>query len=154
MSASDFHRRRRSFSGTKALETLGASIAAIKKQDDLSWNDVGLVLGKQRETAAGYASGEGDMGLISFLLGTREWNGQFANAVMALIDMKIVPLDACHLPAAEAVLVIMRALVALQEATSAGGELSDDALRANRDAIEAAAQVFDGYRERLARTAG
>lgn len=149
MIVSDFHRHHRPFSGSKALDTLGESLSAIRKADGLTWNDIGLILGKNRETAAGYGGGEGDMGVVSFLLGCREWNGRFANQVFALIGMKLVQLDAKHLPDSASVLAIMRAVVALQEELAIDGDLSDDDLRRHQDLIEQAGQVFDGYRERL-----
>lgn len=93
MSAPQIHGRRSSFSATKALSELGESIALIREQDDLTWKDIGRTLGKSEDRAASYASGGGDMGVISFLLGCREWNGRFANGVLAMVGLKLVPIE-------------------------------------------------------------
>jgi hypothetical protein len=88
-----FHGRRTSFSASKVLEAMGESLSLIKEQDDLTWKDVGRVLGRSDDRAAAYASGGGDMGVTSFLLGCREWNGRFANDALAMIGMKLVPIE-------------------------------------------------------------
>jgi hypothetical protein len=149
MTASGFHRPLPPFSGNKALDRLGESLSAIRKADDLTWNDVGRVLGKNRETAAGYGSGEGDMGVVSFLAGVREWNGRFANPVLALVGMKIVPLSSAHMSDAASQAAILRAAVVVADELAADGDLSDDDLRKHHAIIEAAGAVFDGWRERL-----
>ena len=94
MSSPQIHGRWRSFSVSKALETLGASLRTIKEEDGLSWKEVGRVLGKSDDRAADYSTGISEMPLGAFLLGCREWNGRLANETLALIGMKLSPTDA------------------------------------------------------------
>jgi hypothetical protein len=93
MSEPQIHGRRASFSANKVLETLGESLDLIRGQDKLTWKDIGRTLGKSSDRAAAYADGDGDMGIVSFLLGCREWNGRFANKALGMIGMKLVPLE-------------------------------------------------------------
>jgi hypothetical protein len=83
---------RGSFSASKALDAVGESLSAIREADGLTWKDMGRALGKSEDRAASYASGGADMGVVSFLLACREWNGRFANEALALIGMKLVPI--------------------------------------------------------------
>jgi hypothetical protein len=92
MSSPQFHGTRGTFSANKALDAIGESLAAIREQDGLHWKDVGRVLGKSDDRAAAYASGHGDMGVVSFLLACREWNGRFAGDVLAMIGFKLAPI--------------------------------------------------------------
>lgn len=87
------YERRTTFSASKVVNAIGAALTAIKQSDDLGWKDIGRVLGKSEDRAAAYAAGGGKMDATTFLLGCREWNGRFANDALAMIGMKLVPLE-------------------------------------------------------------
>jgi transcriptional regulator with XRE-family HTH domain len=93
MTEPQFHGRWRSFSVSNAVDTLGAALRTIKDEDNLSWKEVGRILGKSDDRASDYASGLSEMPVGAFLLACREWNGRFANAALALIGQKIAPLN-------------------------------------------------------------
>lgn len=93
MTNPQIHGNRSSFSASKVVDALGKALADIRQADDLGWKDVGRVFGKSEDRAAAYAAGLSEMGVVSFLLGCREWNGRFANDALALIGMKLVPLN-------------------------------------------------------------
>lgn len=88
-----FHGSRASFSASKALDTIGRTVISIRENEHLTWKDVGRVFGKSEDRAASYATGMSEMGVTAFLLGCREWGGQFANPALAQVGMKLVPLE-------------------------------------------------------------
>ena len=90
MSAPQIYSRHRTISASLLLEKLGESLGRIKSEDGATYADLGVVLGKSEDRAAAYTVGGGDMGVVSFLRGIREWDGRFANDVLALFDMRIV----------------------------------------------------------------
>lgn len=93
MSAPHIHGGLPSFSVSRALEAIGEDIAAIRKADGLTWKEVGRVLGKSDDRAADYSTAMSEMPLSAFLLGCREWNGRFGGRILAMIGMKLVPVD-------------------------------------------------------------
>ncbi len=86
-----FHGRYRSFSVSRALDTLGSSLKAIRDEDGLTWKEVGRILGKSEDRASDYANALSDMPVSAFLLACREWNGRFANAALSMIGMSLTP---------------------------------------------------------------
>jgi hypothetical protein len=91
MSAPQIYSRHRTISASLLLETLGASLGRIKAEDGATFADLGAVLGKSDDRAAAYSLGNGDMGVVSFLRGVREWDGRFANDALGLVGMRVVP---------------------------------------------------------------
>ena len=90
MTAPRIHTSHRTVSASLLLTTLGQSLDAIKREDGATWADLDAVLGKS-DRAAAYAEGSADMGVVSFLRGCKQWDGRLANAVLALIGMRLVP---------------------------------------------------------------
>lgn len=91
MTAPQIHGPWRSFSVSKAVDKLGVALKQIKDEDNLSWKEVGRILGKSDDRASDYANGLSEMPIGAFLLGCREWNGRFANSTLELIGQKIAP---------------------------------------------------------------
>lgn len=91
MTNPQIHGRWRSFSVSKALDTLGASLRTIRDEDGLTWKEVGRIIGKSDDRASDYANGLSEMPVGAFLLACREWNGRFANAALSMIGMSLVP---------------------------------------------------------------
>ena len=69
--------RFRTVPASRILETLGDSLERVKREDGLTDVDLGRVLGKSDDQAGKYRNGTADMGVISLLLGVREWDGRF-----------------------------------------------------------------------------
>ncbi len=84
MNAPYIHRKRRTFSASKAVEVQGASLSAIKSDDDATFKDLGRVLGKSEDRAAVYTAGASAMDLPTFLAGCDAWGGRFADPLLAL----------------------------------------------------------------------
>ncbi|WP_296222124.1 hypothetical protein [uncultured Sphingomonas sp.] len=85
-----YSRQDRTISGIHLLEKLGDSLREIKRDDRLTDADLGRVLGKHADSVATYRSGDGDMGVVSFLFGCKEWDGRFANPVLRHLGVKMV----------------------------------------------------------------
>ncbi|WP_311271332.1 hypothetical protein [Sphingobium sp. WCS2017Hpa-17] len=152
------HGRRSSFSASVALAQLGDDLSEIKKQDGLTWKDVGRVLGKSEDRASNYATALAEMPVSSFLLGCREWNGRFANGVLSLIGMKLVEINAdsttdgeklCH------ILKLAHLISAAMTDLETPGAIDDGELREiGADALDEATRAIDALRARLARLDG
>ena len=149
MTSPHIHRPYRTVPASLMLETLGKSLTAIKEEDGATDGDLGAALGKSDDRAAVYRVGAGDMGVVSFLRGCREWDGRFANAAMALVGMKLVPINAEHLDDQASVSSVLSLALALSSELEKDGDVSDDDLERHRFVIERASHVIDGYRERL-----
>jgi hypothetical protein len=85
VSAPHIHGARRTFSASKAVEAQGAILTGIKADDDITFKDMGRVLGKSEDRAAIYASGLSAVDLPTFLAGCAEWKGRFADPLLALV---------------------------------------------------------------------
>ena len=73
------------FSENNLLQAVGDAILEIKHQDNLTWSDIGKVLGVSDDSAAKYASGFASMTFATFMSGKREWGGRFAGPVERLV---------------------------------------------------------------------
>ena len=91
MTSPHFHGLRPSFSVSRALDTLGETLAAIRKEDGLTWKEVGRIIGKSDDRASDYANAMSEMPVGAFLLACKEWNGRFANPTLCMINMSLVP---------------------------------------------------------------
>ncbi|ARR53467.1 hypothetical protein HY78_08540 [Rhizorhabdus wittichii DC-6] len=153
MAAPDIHPRYRTVSASKLIEAAGLSLKAIKDADGLTYADLGQELGKSGDMAEAYRHGSSEMSMTTFLRACLRWNGRFANSVFAMLGLKLVPLDAEHHCDRKAMTIVMRAQVAMAENLE-DGKLEDHELVEDREWIEAAGAVFDGWRQRLARIDG
>jgi hypothetical protein len=84
VTAPHIHGTRRTFSASKAVEAQGAVLTGIKADDDITFKDMGRVLGKSEDRAAIYASALSAIDLPTFLAGCSEWKGRFADPLLAL----------------------------------------------------------------------
>lgn len=84
MNAPYIHRQRRTFSASKAVEVQGKALSEIKADDDITFKDIGRVLGKSEDRAAVYSAGGSAMDLPTFLAGCDAWGGRFADPLLAL----------------------------------------------------------------------
>lgn len=149
MTAPHIHGRYRTIPASLMLDTLGASLTAIKARDGATDSDLGAVLGKSDDRAAAYRAGGADMGVVSFLRGCREWDGCFANSVLGLVGMKIVPVEPEAVDDQASVTTVLSLAIALSAELEKDGEVDDDDLQRHQFVIERAGHIIDGYRERL-----
>ena len=149
------HGRRASFSASVALSQLGEDLSAIRKEDGLTWKDVGRVLGKSEDRAANYATALSEMPVSAFLLGCREWNGRFANGVLSLIGMKLTEIGSDTSTDGEKLCRILRLAHLLSAAMTdmeTPGSVDEGELREiGADALDEASRAIDALRARLAR---
>jgi hypothetical protein len=144
-----FHPRFRTVSASLMLDTLGKSLADIKREDDATDADLGAVLGKSGDRAEAYRKGSGDMGVVSFLRGCGKWDGRFANEALALVGMKLVPLEGAVIDDQASVTSVLSLALALSAELEKDGSVDDEDLERHRFTIERAGKIIDGYRERL-----
>jgi hypothetical protein len=148
MSASHIHGHRAPFCVSDALDTLGEDIGKIRQEDRLTWHDVGRELGKCKDRAIDYSKGLSEMPLSAFLLGCQKWNGRFAGRTLAMIGMKLVPLDAGEAVGQTTASCITKLLLQLSVALE-DGQVDDRELAAMRGALDEAGRAIDSMRERL-----
>jgi hypothetical protein len=139
----------RTISASKLVNAVAGSLTEIKREDDLTDEELGGFLGKGVDQGKKYRTGLAEMPMTSFLRGCERWNGRFANDVLALIGMKIVPLDSGGLEDRRGVTALMRAVLSLQEATEDDDQVDEVELAQRRALIEDAGQYIDQLRERL-----
>jgi hypothetical protein len=84
VNAPHIHRSHRTFSASKAVEVQGNVLSSIKEDDDITFKDMGRVLGKSEDRSAVYASGLSPVDLPTFLAGCHTWGGRFADPLLAL----------------------------------------------------------------------
>lgn len=136
---------RRVFSASAILESVGNELATIKREDGLTYADLGAVLGKSEDQAAKYCAAEADMGLVSFARAKREWNGRFTGALDRLCE-ETRPGKVCDHSTLTALLDLgARLAKALED-----GEIEPDEVRQNRSHLENVRNLIDAQLAKLA----
>jgi hypothetical protein len=131
------------------LETIGESLDRIKKEDGLTDVDLGRVLGKSDDQAGKYRAGAADMGIVSLLLGCREWDGRFINDALGLFGMKVVTVESSAVTDRETLTALTGLLNEVAIALADDGKIDDRELASMRTELEAAGRAIDTLRERL-----
>lgn len=149
MTTPQFHGRYRTIPASLMLNTLGESLKAIKERDGATDGDLGAVLGKSEDRAAAYRAGAADMGVVSFLRGCKEWDGCFANGVLGLVGMKLVPIEAESVDDQASVTTLLSFAMALSGELEKDGKVDDEDLERHQFVIERLGKIIDGYRERI-----
>jgi len=149
------HGRRSSFPASVALAQLGEDLTNIRKEDGLTWKDVGRVLGKSEDRASNYATALAEMPVSAFLLGCREWNGRFGNGVLSLIGMKLVETDTETVNDSQKLARILRLASLIGDALvdiETPGAVDDNELEnIGSEVLDEASRAIDALRGRLAR---
>ena len=143
------HGRYRTVPASKLLKTLGDSLGRIKARDELTFVDVGRVLGRGDDAAGKYAEGTAEMGVVAFLLGCAAWDGSFANDVFALIGMQLSPTESSAATDRDALIALTGLLHEVAVALADDGKIDDRELAEMRHALEAAGRAIDVLRHRL-----
>ena len=89
--------RYRMASASSLLEAMGESLSVIKESDQLTDAYLGVVMGKGADQGGKYRTALAEMGSIAFLRACERWNGRFANDALALVGMKLVPLETAEI---------------------------------------------------------
>lgn len=77
---------RRTFSASNAVAALSEALADIKRDDKLTFADLGAVLGKSEDQAAKYTDGSATMDVVTFGRGRREWGARFTGGFDLLCE--------------------------------------------------------------------
>jgi hypothetical protein len=142
------HSRFRTVSASLLLDTLGKSLTEIKREDDATDADLGVVLGKSGDRAEAYRKGAGDMGVVSFLRGCGKWDGRFANNALALVGMKLVPMEAGEGVDRQSITVLASLLAEVGAALEDDGRIDDEELSNMSHVLEQAGKHIDRLRDR------
>lgn len=140
------HRSYRTVSASSLLETIGATLGHIRDQYSATWADMGQVLGKSGDRAAAYAGGFGDMGVISFIRGCGQWNGRFANPVLALVGMKLSPIVPKNICDRRFATMLSRLKLAVDEALENDDLIDDAELDAMQAILREVGEAIDARR--------
>ncbi|MFE8106933.1 hypothetical protein DTL00_12870 [Sphingomonas melonis] len=134
------------FSASSVIDTIAQSLTAIRREDGLTFDDMGAIMGKSADQAAKYCAGSATMDAITYARCRREWNGRFDGALDRL----------CHdtRPTAQAdracQSMVLKAALALSIALEDDDEITPSEVRANRGTIEEARDALDGLLRKIA----
>jgi hypothetical protein len=82
---------RRPFTASYAVERAGEVLSQFKKDDNLSFKDLGELIGKGPDQAERIAKGNAVMDMPTFLRCCEVWGSQFADRLMALVGLRTAP---------------------------------------------------------------
>lgn len=91
--------RRPAFSAFGVVDALAEALGEIKREDKLTFSDIGAVLGKSEDQAAKYADGSATMDVVTFGRGRREWGARFTGGFDLLCEAARRGGDRCALTA-------------------------------------------------------
>ncbi|RSV41572.1 hypothetical protein CA234_09600 [Sphingomonas sp. ABOLE] len=131
------------------LKTIGDSLDDIRREDGATDQDLGVVLGRSKDSAERYRKGEGEMGVLAFLLGCKAWDGRFANPVFNLLGFKLVEMQSGAGSDRAGFTALATLLAELAEALEDDNIVDDRELAAMASAVESAGKHIDRLRERL-----
>lgn len=80
------HGNRTTLTASNMLNALGDCLGEIRKEDRLTWAEVGAVMHKSDDMAAKYADGSAAMDVVAFGLAKRAWGSRFSGPYDRLID--------------------------------------------------------------------
>lgn len=130
--------RRIVFSDNNVLEAVGDPLGEIRRQDGLTWTDVGKVLGVGDDSASAYASGYTAMNICAFARGKREWGGRFTGPFDRLV-FNSRPGTVCGHTAMNHMLTATAAI----HMSFRDGTMSKRELQQNRSTLEVARDQLD-----------
>lgn len=138
------HGKRPTLTASRILAAAGDDLAQIKKEDGLTYQDMGRILGKSEDQVAKYCDGSAEMGIVAYTFARREWNGRFTgsldNLVTGATDESCDRSKASH---------IARANYELTVALEDDGEVTPSEVRRMRKSLEAARDAIDELLRKL-----
>lgn len=94
MASPRFDRKRRSFSASQSVDVAGDVLREIKSEDNLTYAELGRILGKCQDQAERIAKGNSVMDMPTFLAACDYWGERFSDRLMALAHLRTVPIGA------------------------------------------------------------
>ena len=135
------------FSAHQVLKRIASDLTRIRIDDDLTFADIGAILGKSEDQASKYCNGLAAMDVVSYARGKKNWGVRFTTSLDALCD------EQCRRHAVsdhDRQTEILHAALAISTALSSG-EAIDRAVSRNRGVLTAAREAID---ELLSKAAG
>jgi len=108
--------KRRSFSASHAVEKAGEILSRIKSEDNLTFADLGVIIGKSRYQAERIAKGNAVMDMPTFLRACDYWGERFADKVLALAGLRAALIGSICSSDGAGGLVLAKLLPAILEA--------------------------------------
>lgn len=134
------------FSASNILNVVGEELAAIKKAERLTYNDIAAVIGRSEDQAAKYCEGTAEMGIVAYANAARQWNGRFTGGLDRLITE--------HRPSNNEAdrtrqSKVLKAALALSLALEDDGEITPAEVRKERPIIEQAIEALQAQLAKL-----
>lgn len=127
------------FSASSVRDTIAETLSSIKEEDDLTYADMGRIMGKSADRAEAYCRGNfSDMSGFSLLAAWREWNGRFVGPIRALVEGSRPGVQGDHAGQS----AILKAALALSVALE-DGQVDAEEVRENRSTLEQARDAID-----------
>ena len=140
MSAPRIHAKRPVFSASNVRDTIADTLARIKADDELTFADMGRVLGKSGDRAEAYCHGDfTDFPAFAFMAAWREWNGRFIGPLRSLVEES----RPGKVDDRECESTVLKAVLALSVALADGKGISAEEVRQNRATLENARDAID-----------
>lgn len=138
-------RERIVFSASAVLGSVGDALAAIRKDDKLTYTDMAATLGVSEDQVAKYCDGTATMNLVTFGRGKREWNGRFTGAFDRLCaeSRPVAVSDRAHGSS------VLKAALALSVALEDGGNIDESDVREHRGELEEARDAIEAVLAKL-----
>lgn len=133
------HGKRPVYSASAALEAIATALSSIKREDGLTFADLGAVLGKSEDQAAKYCDGSATMDAVTFGRGKREWNGRFTGLFDRLCVDSRPSFDGDRAKQSK----VLAAALALAIALEDDNIISPQEVRENRSTIEDARDALE-----------
>jgi hypothetical protein len=134
---------RRRLSASMIREAIAADLMQIKAEDQLTFDDIGRVIGKSADQAARYCDGTASMCAETYTFAREAWNGRFTGRLDALLNGK--PDATCDRKKASS---INRALLAVSIMLE-DGEIDKEEILARRKELEEGRDAFDKLLSRI-----
>lgn len=137
-------------SALKLVEATGEALTQIKKDQGLTWADVGEAIGKSEDMAAKYASGIAVMDFTTWLRACQRWNGCFSVAA-TMLGLSIVPSGGASTTSdVRKGMVNLTLLLANLQIALLDDDLSDDEVAAMDVLVEAGDRFLEDLKLRVA----
>lgn len=137
------------FSASSVLDEIGEALSAIRREDGLTFDDLGAVMNKSADQAAKYCAGSATMDIIAYARLRREFNGRFDGALDRLCHDSRPPKYGDRLIQSK----VLKAAHALSVAMEDDDQISALEIRQNRGVIEEARDALDALLRKTVRAA-
>lgn len=144
MSKPTIHGKRRRYSASDFIDAAAADLLAIKIEDQLTFGDLGRILGKSEDQAAKYCDGTAEMPLSTFCFAWEAWNGRFLGSLRRMLEESAVAESCAHKAQSRVLEAALALSVALED-----GELDEKEIHANRGTLENARDAIDAQLAKL-----